>query len=93
MRRAWIAIQALFTWMPKGGFEPPRAYAHCALNAARLPVPPLRHGTSIGAGNIEGGGNRGQPFCLTGRKRFSRLDLACVTIIPREGRIRHGDRP
>jgi hypothetical protein len=30
--------------VPKGGFEPPRAYAHCALNAARLPIPPLRHG-------------------------------------------------
>ena len=28
--------------MPKGGLEPPRAYAHCALNAARLPIPPLR---------------------------------------------------
>src|SRR5687768_14609128 len=28
--------------MPKGGLEPPRAIAHCALNAARLPVPPLR---------------------------------------------------
>ena len=25
------------------GFEPPRANAHCALNAARLPVPPHRH--------------------------------------------------
>ena len=24
------------------GFEPPRANAHCALNAARLPVPPHR---------------------------------------------------
>ena len=23
-------------------FEPPRAYAHCVLNAARLPVPPHR---------------------------------------------------
>ncbi len=30
------------TAMPKGGLEPPRACAHCALNAARLPVPPLR---------------------------------------------------
>src|SRR6476661_9863625 len=30
--------------MPKGGLEPPRACAHCALNAARLPVPPLRRG-------------------------------------------------
>lgn len=29
--------------MPKGGLEPPRPYGHCALNAARLPVPPLRH--------------------------------------------------
>jgi SsrA-binding protein len=30
--------------MPKGGLEPPRACAHCTLNAARLPIPPLRHG-------------------------------------------------
>ena len=29
--------------MPKRGFEPPRAKAHSALNAACLPVPPLRH--------------------------------------------------
>ena len=33
-------------WMggqvPKVGVEPTRAEAHCALNAARLPVPPLR---------------------------------------------------
>ena len=28
--------------VPKRGFEPPRANAHSALNAARLPVPPLR---------------------------------------------------
>ena len=29
--------------VPKVGFEPTWANAHCALNAARLPVPPLRH--------------------------------------------------
>jgi hypothetical protein len=29
--------------VPKAGFEPAREYSHCALNAARLPVPPLRH--------------------------------------------------
>ena len=28
--------------VPKGGVEPPRPCGHCALNAARLPVPPLR---------------------------------------------------
>ena len=28
--------------VPKAGLEPARACAHCALNAARLPVPPLR---------------------------------------------------
>ena len=28
--------------MPKVGFEPTRAYAHYALNVARLPIPPLR---------------------------------------------------
>jgi hypothetical protein len=42
--------------VPKGGLEPPRACAHCALNAARLPVPPLRQGTgnvseTVGKGN------------------------------------------
>ncbi len=30
--------------MPKAGLEPARACAHCALNAARLPIPPLRRG-------------------------------------------------
>jgi hypothetical protein len=29
--------------VPKAGFEPARPYGHCALNTARLPVPPLRH--------------------------------------------------
>ena len=29
--------------VPKGGFEPPLPEENCALNAARLPVPPLRH--------------------------------------------------
>jgi hypothetical protein len=29
--------------VPKVGFEPTRAYAHYALNVARLPIPPLRH--------------------------------------------------
>ena len=29
-------------FMPKAGLEPARACAHCALNAARLPIPPLR---------------------------------------------------
>ena len=33
--------------VPKGGLEPPRDCSHCALNAARLPVPPLRHGGNI----------------------------------------------
>src|SRR3972149_6603153 len=28
--------------VPKGGLEPPRAYAHMTLDHARLPVPPLR---------------------------------------------------
>jgi hypothetical protein len=28
--------------VPKVGFEPTRAYAHYALNVARLPIPPLR---------------------------------------------------
>ena len=29
--------------MPKAGVEPARPFGHCALNAARLPIPPLRH--------------------------------------------------
>ena len=29
--------------VPEGRLELPRAEAHCALNAARLPIPPLRH--------------------------------------------------
>lgn len=33
--------------MPKEGFEPSRAYAHYALNVARLPVPPLRHSQDV----------------------------------------------
>ncbi len=28
--------------VPKVGLEPTRAYAHYALNVARLPIPPLR---------------------------------------------------
>ena len=28
--------------MPKGGLEPPRPCGHCALNAARIPISPLR---------------------------------------------------
>jgi hypothetical protein len=37
-----MPVNRLQEVMPKGGLEPPRAYAHCALNAARLPIPPLR---------------------------------------------------
>jgi hypothetical protein len=33
--------------VPKEGFEPSRAYAHYALNVARLPIPPLRQSTCI----------------------------------------------
>ena len=32
--------------MPKVGFEPTRAFAHYALNVARLPIPPLRPSVS-----------------------------------------------
>ncbi len=31
--------------VPKEGLEPTRACAHCDLNAARLPIPPLRPDT------------------------------------------------
>src|SRR3989442_2449703 len=44
---------AVSVLMPKVGLEPTRACAHCALNAARLPIPPLRRaGTAILAGGI-----------------------------------------
>ncbi len=33
--------------MPKGGLEPPLPCENCALNAARLPVSPLRHLSTI----------------------------------------------
>jgi hypothetical protein len=34
-----------FRVVPKGGLEPPRAYAHNALNVACLPIPPLWRGS------------------------------------------------
>ena len=34
-------ITLLTIMVPKGGFEPPLPCGNCALNAARLPVPPL----------------------------------------------------
>ena len=37
-----LAIYPARGVMPKVGFEPTRAYAHYALNVARLPIPPLR---------------------------------------------------
>jgi len=33
--------------VPEGRLELPRAEAHCALNAARLPIPPLRQSLRI----------------------------------------------
>ena len=35
-----------FRMVPKGGLEPPRAYAHNALNVACLPIPPLWRGVN-----------------------------------------------
>src|SRR5690606_17463990 len=43
-----------FCSMPKAGLEPARACAHCALNAARLPIPPLRRKRR----NVAGGSHR-----------------------------------
>ena len=37
--------------MPKVGLEPTRAFAHYALNVARLPIPPLRLAQVIVLGN------------------------------------------
>ena len=33
--------------MPKRGLEPPRPYGHNVLSVARLPIPPLRLGSSV----------------------------------------------
>ena len=52
--------------VPKGGLEPPQDCSHCALNAARLPVPPLRH-----EGNIK----KKAAFC-------QQLNLRDVSIHP-----------
>jgi hypothetical protein len=38
-RRVTLSLSHL---VPKGGLEPPRGFPHCDLNAARLPIPPLR---------------------------------------------------
>src|SRR3954452_8301101 len=37
--------------MPPSGLEPPRAFAHSALNAARLPIPPRPRGDGKGSGS------------------------------------------
>jgi hypothetical protein len=42
--RAFDAAGATGALMPRAGLEPTRALAHCALNAARLPIPPPRPG-------------------------------------------------
>ena len=39
--------------VPKGRFELPRPYRHYALNVARLPIPPLRHGLVVGDEGFE----------------------------------------
>ena len=77
--------------MPKGGFEPPRACAHCALNAARLPVPPLRRGMDECPSFVVGGpssatqSSQGRPILatirLTAPKWFPILHLACVEAL------------
>ncbi len=38
---------ALVCVVPRRGLEPPRDCSHCDLNAARLPIPPPRHGSTI----------------------------------------------
>ena len=47
--REWEPATAprLCLMVPKGGFEPPRPYGHCALNAARLP---FRHFGAVASG-------------------------------------------
>ena len=62
--------------MPKGGFEPPLPEGNCALNAARLPVSPLRHQNA--AGN-QGTRQRVENIDSRSRKRkgiFGRLFLS-----------------
>ena len=43
------------TRVPKGGLEPPRAFAHYALNVARLPIPPLRRELKVYQGRAATG--------------------------------------
>ena len=50
-RRRTNVRRRISSEVPKGGLEPPRACTHCDLNAARLPVPPLRqHGENTDLG-------------------------------------------
>lgn len=65
-----------FLLVPKGGFEPPRAYAHCALNAARLPVPPLRQMEFLKRGQCIKAGGESQHFCWS-RKGWNRINDPC----------------
>src|SRR5256712_11630921 len=58
--------------MPKGGLEPPRACAHCALNAARLPIPPLR---PVGTANYRPRYNLKSTLGLTAPNAVSILAL------------------
>src|ERR1043166_7961043 len=53
--------------VPKGGLRPPRACPPCALNAARLPVPPLRRAAKARTPSESGQATR----CLPGRGDLS----------------------
>ncbi len=80
--------------VPKEGLEPSRAYTHYALNVARLPIPPLRHGLHIipmlvilssfpiGCGSLRG---RGVANGVSGNQRqlidFGQGDRYGITMI------------
>ncbi len=49
-RRSTLKLSPIV--VPKVGFEPTRGHPHYALNVARLPVPPLRHGAVSQRDNI-----------------------------------------
>jgi hypothetical protein len=59
------------TMVPKGRLELPQAFAHYALNVARLPIPPLRH-----AGMLA----RGSPSILEAPKRCQAVPSSSITV-------------
>ena len=47
MTYKYFILKQLFLLVPKKGLEPPHPCEYMDLNHARLPIPPLRHGTQV----------------------------------------------